>query len=148
MVVRHEPNCRVGREQNVVKDKKKKTKGKQGGSTVRKAAKGIKAAAQNPLVADVVAAALVATAAALKNPKKARQLAEQAGDEITALSKKGAEQGNAMWQLALDVGRRAMESLAGDGKGKAAKPAKKPAKKSPKKATIKAKKPAGKSKAN
>ena len=51
-----------------------------------------------------------------------------------------------MWQLALDVGRRAMESLAGE--GKAAKPAKKLAKKSPKKSTVKAKKPAGKSKAN
>jgi hypothetical protein len=131
----------------VSKDKKKKTKGKQGGSTARKAVKGLKAAAQNPLVADIVATALVATAAALKNPKKARQLAEQAGDEITALSKKGAEQGNAMWQLALDVGRRAMDALAREGKGKAAKPAKKSAKKSPKKSTSKAKAPAGQSKA-
>jgi hypothetical protein len=136
----------------VAKDKKKKTKSKQGGSTARKAAKGLKAAAQNPLVADIVATALVATAAALKNPKKARQLAEQAGDEITALSKKGAEQGNAMWQLALDVGRRAMDTLAGEGKVKvkAAKPAKpaKPAKKPRKKSTNKAKPTAARSKAN
>jgi hypothetical protein len=134
----------------VAKDKKKKTKSKQGGSTARKAVKGLKAAAQNPLVADIVAAALVATAAALKNPKKARQLAEHAGDEITALSKKGAEQGSAMWLLALDVGRRAMDTLAGEGNVKTAKPAKpaKPAKKPRKKSTIKAKPAAGRSKAN
>jgi hypothetical protein len=132
----------------VAKDKKKKTKSKQGGSAARKAVKGLKAAAQNPLVADIVATALVATAAALKNPNKARQLAEQAGDDITALSKKGAEQGNAMWLLALEVGRRAMDTLAGEGKGKvkvkAAKPAKKPAKKS----TNKAKPATASSKAN
>jgi hypothetical protein len=128
----------------VAKDKKKKTKSKQGSSTARKAVKGLKAAAQNPLVADIVATALVATAAALKNPKKARQLAEQAGDEITALSKKGAEQGNAMWLLALEVGRRAIDTLAGEGKVKAAKPAKKPAKKS----TNKAKPATARSKAN
>lgn len=132
----------------MAKDKKKKTKGKQGGSTARKAVKGLKAAAQNPLVADIVATALVATAAALKNPKKARQLAEQAGDEITALSKKGAEQGNAMWQLALDVGRRAMDTLAGEGKVKVKVKAAKPAKKPRKKLTIKAKPAAARSKAN
>jgi hypothetical protein len=132
----------------VAKDKKKKTKSKQGSSTARKAVKGLKAAAQNPLVADIVATALVATAAALKNPKKARQLAEQAGDEITALSKKGAEQGSAMWLLALDVGRRAMDTLAGEGKVKVKVKAAKPAGKPRKKSTIKAKPATARSKAN
>jgi hypothetical protein len=102
----------------VAKDKKKKKGKKKTGSA--KTAASLRSLAQNPLVADVVAAALVATAAALRNPGKARQLAEQAGDEINALAKEGAERGSAMWQLALDVGRRAMDTLAPD----AAKPAK------------------------
>jgi hypothetical protein len=96
------------------KDKKKK-KDKKGG----KAGKGgttktLKALAQNPLVADVVAAALVATSAALKDSKKAQRLAAEAGDELEALAKKGAEQGKAMWQLALQIGRRALDELTED----------------------------------
>src|SRR3954453_1574292 len=88
----------------VAKDKKKKNKG---GSTGGKAAKRLKALTENRIVADVVAAALVATASALKDSNKARQLAASAGDELEKLSKKSAAQGNAMWQLALDIGRRA-----------------------------------------
>ncbi|HEX6660738.1 MAG TPA: hypothetical protein VF067_02585, partial [Sphingomicrobium sp.] len=67
---------------------------------------------RNPWVADVVAAALVATAAALKDSKKAQRLAADAGDEIEKLSKKGAERGNALWQMALEIGRRSLEELA------------------------------------
>jgi len=69
---------------------------------------------QNPLVADVVAAALVSMAAALKDSEKAKRLATDAGDQLNAMSKKGAKQGNAMWDLALDVGRRTLETLAGE----------------------------------
>jgi putative endonuclease len=110
----------------MAKAKKKKSKGKTKGSPVTGAATGLKSLASNPLVAEIVAAALVSTAAAIKEPRKARQLAAQAGDELTALAQEGAEKGNAMWQLALDVGRRAIESLGGE----SAKPAKrsKPAK--------------------
>ena len=102
------------------KDKKKKKikKAKTTASAVRKmpkkATKGLQALTENPLVADVVAAALVSMAAALKDSKKARQLANNAGDQLTALSKKGAKQGNAMWDLALDVGRKALETLSGE----------------------------------
>jgi hypothetical protein len=58
--------------------KKKKKKGKKGdggsalgsaGAAAAKATNSLKAMSQNPLVADVVAAALVATAAAIKNSK-------------------------------------------------------------------------------
>jgi hypothetical protein len=66
---------------------------------------------QNPLVADVVAAALVATASALKDSRKAQRLAAEAGDEIEKLSKKGAERGSALWQMALEIGRRSLEEL-------------------------------------
>ena len=91
---------------------KKKTKDKKGGKAGKNsAAKTLKALAQNPLVADVVAAALVATSAALKDSKKAQRLASEAGDELEALAKKGAEQGKAMWQLALQIGRRALDEL-------------------------------------
>jgi len=102
----------------VAKDKKKNKKSKKKGVLAAvsssKAGKRIKAMTGSAQIADVVATALVATAAALKDSNKARRLAVSAGDELTALSKKGAEQGNAMWQLALDIGKRAMESLVGD----------------------------------
>jgi len=95
----------------VGKDKKKKDKkakaGKASGAVLTK----LKAVGDNPLVADVVAAALVATAAALKDSNKARALASHASDELTKLSKSGASRGNAMWQLALDIGRRSLEAV-------------------------------------
>lgn len=99
----------------MAKDKKnKKTKrGKSAGLAV-KAGKGLKAMGKSPLVADVVAAALVATVAALKNPKKAQQLAVSAGDELTKLSKAGAKQGSALWEMALQIGRESLEALSGD----------------------------------
>ena len=88
-----------------------------------KAAKSLHALSQNPLVADVVAAALVSMAAALKDSDKARRLANDAGDHLNALSKKSTKQGDAMWDLALDVGRRTLETLAGEEstRGKAGK---------------------------
>ena len=69
---------------------------------------------QNPLVADVVVATLVAAASALKDSKKAHQLAANAGDELQKLGHEGADRGKALWQLALDVGRKTVEALAGD----------------------------------
>jgi hypothetical protein len=104
----------------VAKDKKKKdgkkakAKANGGGLVSPKTAKSLKALSQNPLVADVVAAALVSMAAALKDSDKARRLANDAGDQLNALSKKSAKQGDAMWDLALDVGRRTLETLAGE----------------------------------
>ena len=88
--------------------KKKKDKKKTGGS---KATDSLKALASNPVVADVVAAALVATASALKDSKRARALASEAGDELSKLSKAGAEAGNALWDMALQIGRRSLEAL-------------------------------------
>jgi len=72
----------------------------------------LKAMKDNPVVADIVAASLVAAAAALKDTAKARKLAARAGDEVEALAKEGAEKGNALWKLALDVGRRALDEFA------------------------------------
>ena len=81
----------------MAKDKKKKKKDKGDGKArkSRGGADALKALAQNPLVADVVAAALVATSAALKDSRKAQRLAAEASDELEALAKKGAEQGKA-----------------------------------------------------
>jgi hypothetical protein len=102
------------------KDKGAKKKGKAKGSALpgsaRAAARKIQDWSQNPLIADVVAAALVAAAAAMKDSRKAQRLAAEAGDELEKLSKKGAERGNAMWQLALDIGRRSLEELADSGR--------------------------------
>jgi hypothetical protein len=115
------------RGQIVAKDKKKSKKTKKKGVLAAvsssKAGKRIKAMTGNAQIGDVVAAALVATAAALKDSNKARRLAASAGDELTALSKKGAEQGNAMWQLALDIGQRAMDSILGDQASRPGRPA-------------------------
>ena len=126
------PDFRQGT--NVAKDKKKQKsgkkdkKGKKGSATLAKIPKPAKAAAkkvkewtENPMVAHVVAAALVATASALKDSKKAQRLAAEAGDELEKLSKKGAERGNALWQMALEIGRRSLEELAesGSSRGKA-----------------------------
>jgi hypothetical protein len=94
----------------MAKDKKKKNKGKKagkGGQTVKR----LQSLAENPMVANIVASALVATAAAIKDPAKARRLAAQTGDQLTDLAKDGVDRGNAMWQLALDVGRRALEEF-------------------------------------
>lgn len=92
------------------KDKKKKSK--KDGKSGKKGADALKALAQNPLVADVVAAALIGMAAALRDSDKARKMASDAGDQLSALSKTGAKRGNAMWDMALDIGRRTLDTLA------------------------------------
>ena len=117
----------------MAKDKKKKKKDKKGkaastrtaGKATRsagKAVKGLKALSKNPFVADVVAAALVGAAAALKDSKKARRLASEAGDEIEKMSRKGIQQGEALWDMALDIGRRSLEALSSEVAPKRAKP--------------------------
>ena len=96
------------------KDKKKKKKDKKkdkSDGSLASATKSLKSIAENPLVADIVAAALVGAAAALKDSKKAKQLAADAGDELDEMSEETAKRGNAMWDLALDVGRRTLEAL-------------------------------------
>jgi len=122
----------------VAKNKKKKkdkaVKSASGGKA-SKISKRFEELSHNPLVADIVAAALVATASALKDSKKAKALAASAGDELEHLAKEGAERGNAMWKLALEVGRQAIDAIAGQD----AKPAK------PKAKAAKAAKPASKS---
>lgn len=101
----------------MAKDKKKKKEKKAG-----KASDSIKALAQNPLIADVVAAALVATASALKDSRRARALASEAGDELAKLSRAGARQGEALWDMALQIGRRSLEALISDESSKRSKP--------------------------
>lgn len=123
----------------MAKDKKKKKKDKKEKKAAKNASSpglsSLKALAQNPLVADIVAAALVSTAAALKDSKKARRLASEAEDELIHLSKAGAEKGNALWELALEVGRRSLKALSAEAAPKRAKAepdgAKRPRKKQP-----------------
>lgn len=84
-------------------------------------------------VSEIVAAALVGAAAALRDPAKARQLAASVGDEIGQAAKGAAGQGAAIWQLALDVAKRSVDALGavakGDSKGKDKKKKKKKKKK-------------------
>ena len=90
-------------------------------ATVDKAVRSAKTKARelsaNPAVAEIVAASLVAAAAAIKNPKKARDLAASVGDELEAASKQGIDKGGAFWQLALDVARRSIDALGSDKRG-------------------------------
>ncbi len=94
-----------------------KSSPRSGGSTVARVKnKAVKLAA-NPLVAEVVAATLIAAAAALRDPKKARKLAEAAADEIGTAGKQLSDTGGALWQLARDVAKQstdAMTTEAGD----------------------------------
>jgi hypothetical protein len=102
----------------VPKDKKEKKDKKQKKGKTKdgafKASKTLQQLTQNPIVADVVAAALIGMASALKDSEKARKLASDAGDQLEKVSKASAKQGNAMWELALDIGRRTLETLAGE----------------------------------
>jgi hypothetical protein len=108
----------------VPKDKKKKTKAagaagadpaakrkKKAKAGSSKAARSLKALADNPILADVVAAALIGMASALKDSDKAKRLANKAGDELDKMAKTNAKKGNAMWDMALDIGRRTLETL-------------------------------------
>ena len=85
---------------------------------VSKAVRGAKAKAKelasNPAVAEIVAASLVAAAAAIKNPKKARAMASSVGDQLETASKEALDRGNAFWQLAIDIARRSIEALGPD----------------------------------
>ncbi|HVU31447.1 MAG TPA: hypothetical protein VHE36_13705 [Sphingomicrobium sp.] len=120
----------------MAKDKKKKKDKKAAAS---KATGGLKALAKNPLAADIVAAALVATASALKDSRRARALASEVGDELSKLSKEGTRQGEALWDMALKIGRRSLEALTSDDASKSANAKPKPAAKPKAKAAAKPK---------
>lgn len=103
------------------KDKKKKKDKAARGDGVSKATDTLKTLAQSPLVAEVVAAALVATAAALKDSNRARALASDAADEIAKLSKNRTRQGDVLWDMAMQIGRRSLDAML-SGNGESAKP--------------------------
>ena len=116
--------------QTLAKDKKSKkgksAKGAGAGSVITERLRDL---TQNPLVADIVAAALVGAAAALKDTRKAEQLANSAEKDLEKLTRKSADRGNALWQMALDVGRKSIEALGSESapkKSKARKSAAKP----------------------
>jgi hypothetical protein len=103
--------------------------------TAKTAAKAAKDLAKSPAASEIIAATLVAAAAALRDPRKARALASEAADDLKQAAKKGVE-GGALWQLALDVARSSIDTLA-ESKGKSKTKAKKDggkAKDKPKKA--------------
>jgi hypothetical protein len=99
----------------LAKDKKKKDK------KSAKSAAGLKALTENPLIGEVVAAALVATASALKDSNRARALASHASDELEKLSKSTGDRGGALWEMALQIGRRSLDAMMAGDEPKAAK---------------------------
>ena len=111
----------------LAKDKKKKKDAKKDkpaklNKAVKKASKKAAKIAANPLVAEVVAATLLAAAAAIRNPRKAREIALSAGDELGNAAKGAAGQGNAFWKLAMDVAKRSVDALSEDEAPAPAKP--------------------------
>ncbi|MEO7277997.1 MAG: hypothetical protein ABIW33_08245 [Sphingomicrobium sp.] len=134
--------------------KNKKSKGRKSnkGNSGRKG-NPLKGLAESPMVAELMAAALSSTASALKDSRRAQAIASDAHDKLTALAG-DSKKGNALWQLALDVGRQALDTLSGQSKKAAtsARPAaksapsarKKPAAKKPAVKKTAAKKPAAK----
>lgn len=102
----------------VAKDKKKKGKKSSGGKASRSqspsVAERFKAISENPAVAEFVSSALLATAAALKDASRVRRVASEAGGELSGLVKEGAERGQALWEMALQVGRRSLDNLTDD----------------------------------
>ena len=126
----------------MAKDKKgkkgdKKAKPDKLKKAVKKASKRAAKIAANPLVAEVVASTLLAAAAAIRNPKKAREIALAAGDEMTTAAKGAVGQGNVFWKLALDVAKKSVDAL-----GEAPKAAPATKKSAAKRAPAKSKKPA------
>ncbi|MEO7654717.1 MAG: hypothetical protein ABIS23_03425 [Sphingomicrobium sp.] len=105
------------------KKAKKSSAGARKKAKPAKAASSLKAMAANPMVQEVVAAALVATAAALKDTKKARAMAVEAGDQLEDMARDGSEKGKALWALALEVARRAGDILVDKKKAKKKKAA-------------------------
>ena len=122
----------------MAKNKKKKKK-QDSAATAVKVTKRLREMTKNPLVADIVAATLVAAAAALKDSKKAQRLAADAGKDLEELAGKSAQRGNVMWQLALDVGRQSLEALTGEDAPKARKSQARPKAKAKAKPKAKAK---------
>ena len=108
----------------MAKDKKskgKKDKPKKVEKKFRKATEKAAKLASNPIVAEIASAALLAAAAALRNPEKARSVAKAAGDELSGAARTVSKQGGAFWGLALDIARRSVDALAQDQGGKTRK---------------------------
>ena len=103
----------MAKAKSTTKAESKKPAKASGSTAGRVKAKAVKLAA-NPLVAEVVAATLVAAAAALRDPKKARDLAEAAADELGTAGKQLSETGGALWQLARDVAKQSTDALGGE----------------------------------
>ena len=112
---------------------KDKKKGKHGGGDGAKAADGVKVPkglrkagkaavklAQQPVVSEAVAAALLAAAAALRGDGAAKQGAKAAGDAAAdagaAAGKKASVLGDALKAVAIDVAKRTVEAWEESGK--------------------------------
>lgn len=107
----------------MAKDKKKKAgkKAKKAKTTkvektIRKATEKAAKLASNPIVAEIASAALLAAAAAVRNPEKAKAVAKAAGDELSSAAKNATQQGGAFWALAVDIARRSVDALAEESK--------------------------------
>jgi hypothetical protein len=119
-----------------------KNKDKKGGGVkipkkLRQIGKKAMKLADSPVVSEVVAAALLSAAAALRENDGARRKAVKAGnvalDAVEGISKDSGKVGDSLRKLALDLARRTLDSWdradsSAAAKAKPARPASKPAK--------------------
>ena len=113
------------------KDKKARREGKPakdaGGAKVpkglRKAGKAALKLAGQPVVSEAVAAALLAAAAALRDPRAMKKAATAAGDKAAeagaAVERQGSVLGDALKAVALDVAKRTMTAWEEGGRNRA-----------------------------
>ncbi len=98
----------------MAKDKNKKSGGMKVPKKLRKIGKKAMKLADNPVVSEVVAAALLSAAAALRENEGARRKAVKAGtvalDAAESMAKDSGKLGDSLRKLALDMARRTLDS--------------------------------------
>lgn len=95
--------------EKAAKLKRNEKKKKESKSTVTKMAADAGKIAAGVVIEEIVAATLVAAAAALRDPKRARAMASAAGKELKALTGEAAKEGSALWRLALEIAGRSLD---------------------------------------
>jgi hypothetical protein len=98
------------------KDKKKDKKGKKDEAGVRipkplrKAGKEALKLAREPAVAEIVAAALLSAAAALRGDKGAAKAGKEGAEAAAEVGRRASKTGDALRTLALDLARRTLDN--------------------------------------
>jgi hypothetical protein len=101
----------MGKNKDKKKDKgKKDEKGVRIPKPLRKAGREALKLAKEPAVAEIVAAALLTAAAALRGDKAAAKAGQEGGEAAADLGRKASKIGDSLRVLALDLARRTLDN--------------------------------------